>query len=189
MKILFLLIPLIFSWAQANETQRPKNWAQPLVRPGINNFYQVNNNFYRGEQPTKTGFQELQKLGVKTVVTLRTSNSDRKNLRGLPITYEHIWFKTWHPEEEDILRFLLLATDPNRTPIFVHCRHGSDRTGLMTAFYRIIVQNWTKEQAIQEMTTGGYGFHSIWKNLIRFIRNTDTDQLRQKLDALKGTAK
>ena len=44
-------------------------------------------------------------------------------------------------------------------PFFVHCQHGSDRTGVCIAAYRIVVQGWTKQDAIREMTGGNYGFH------------------------------
>lgn len=42
-------------------------------------------------------------------------------------------------------------------------RHGSDRTGTMCALYRIAVQGWSKEDAIREMTAGGFGFHRIMR--------------------------
>ena len=54
-------------------------------------------------------------------------------------------------------------------PIFVHCRHGADRTGMMSALYRIKHDGWSKQEAIDEMVHGGLGFHSIWTNLISFI--------------------
>jgi protein tyrosine/serine phosphatase len=76
--------------------------------------------------------------------------------------------------------FLRIATDPKRTPVFVHCRHGSDRTGTMAAVYRIAVQGWTKEQAIAEMTQGGFGFHATFDNLIEYIRGLDIEAIRRE---------
>lgn len=95
--------------------------------------------------------------------------------------YEHIWFKTWHPEDEDVIRFLSIVTDPEQQPVFVHCHYGADRTGMMTAIYRVVVQNWTKEMAIREMTVGGFNFHDQWRNLPRYIIRLDTDGLRRLL--------
>ena len=43
----------------------------------------------------------------------------------------------------------------------------------MCAIYRIAVQGWTKEEAIQEMEEGGYGFHEVWKNLPSWIETLD----------------
>ncbi len=47
----------------------------------------------------------------------------------------------------------------------VHCQRGADRAGTMCVLYCVAVQGWTKEEAIREMTEGGFGFYEIWKNL------------------------
>ena len=41
--------------------------------------------------------------------------------------------------------------DPAKRPVFVHCKHGADRTGTMVAFYRILFEGWSKDEAIREM--------------------------------------
>jgi hypothetical protein len=43
----------------------------------------------------------------------------------------------------------------------------------MCAIYRVAVQDWSKEEAIEEMTKGGFGFHSYWQNLPNYIRKLD----------------
>ena len=96
------------------------------------------------------------------------------------ISYEQVYMKAWHAEKEDVVQFLRIVTNPSRLPIFVHCEHGSDRTGMMVAIYRVVVSGWTKKQAIREMVEGGYGFHSIWANLPRFIRNLDVNAIRKE---------
>ena len=65
-------------------------------------------------------------------------------------------------------------------PVFVHCLHGADRTGTMCAAYRVVVDGWTKQQAIDEMTKGGYGFHPVWANLPKFIENLDVEKIKAK---------
>jgi protein tyrosine/serine phosphatase len=159
---------------------RPEKWAQPLQREGLPNLYQVTPLLYRGAQPTASGMQQLKAMGIKTVVNLRSFNSDRKELGTTGLTYEHIAMKAWHPEQEDIVRFLQITTDKSRTPVFVHCQHGADRTGLMCAIYRVAIQGWTKEEAIQEMTQGSFGHHAIWTNLVRFIQDLDIERIRKQ---------
>lgn len=44
--------------------------------------------------------------------------------------------------------------------IYVHCKHGVDRTGMVIASYRIIEQRWSVEDAIDEMMK--HGFHRIY---------------------------
>ena len=70
-------------------------------------------------------------------------------------------------------------TETNRAPVFVHCQHGSARTGTMCAIYRVAVGGWTKEEAIWEMTEGGFGFHPEWKNLVRYVRHLDIERIRK----------
>jgi protein tyrosine/serine phosphatase len=130
--------------------------------------------------------KELEALGVKTVVNLRSMHSDEVELRGRSLDGRHIVFNVFEPKMKQVIRFLLLAGDPARHPVFVHCKHGADRTGMMVAFYRIVYQGWTKKQAIREMTAGGFGFHSVWGHLVSFIRKTDVKKLERFVKAERG---
>jgi len=141
----------------------------------------VSKSFYRGAQPTAEGLRQLPKLGVRTDVNLRTMHSDADKLSGVRLQYEHISFKAWHPEHEDVVRFLKIATNPRNQPIFVHCQHGADRTGMMTAVYRIVVQGWSKDDAIREMTQGGFGYHPIWRDLVDYVHKLDVAGLRREV--------
>jgi protein tyrosine phosphatase (PTP) superfamily phosphohydrolase (DUF442 family) len=155
-------------------------WAQPLELPGVPNFYKVSDDLYRGAQPSSQGMKQLQKMGIKTIVSLRAFSSDRDELEGVELTYEHVKVNAWNPESIDVVRFLKIVTDSNNTPVFVHCLQGSDRTGTMCAIYRIVVQGWTKEQAIEEMTKGGFGYHGFWWNLPDYIRKLDIEKIKRQ---------
>jgi len=155
-------------------------WAQPMEQPGLPNLHKVSDDLYRGAQPTAEGVERLKALGVKTIINLRSSDTD-KDLPILPgIAYERIPMTAWRPNDADVVRFLQIVTDESRLPAFVHCRRGADRTGMMVAIYRIAVQGWDKEQAIAEMTQGGFRFNSGWQNLVRYIRDLDIEAIRQQ---------
>lgn len=155
-------------------------WATPLEKPGLPNLHKVSDQLYRGAQPTAEGMKNLERLGVKTVINLRSFNSDRKELTGTNLAYQHLWVKAWHPEDKEVVAFLKSVTDTNATPVFVHCQHGADRTGTMCAIYRVAVQGWTKDAAIEEMTKGNFGYHTVWKNLIEYIRELDIDAIKKR---------
>jgi len=165
---------------QAKDAPRPAAWATPLQRPGLPNLHKVSDDLYRGAQPTAEGMSELKKMGVRTVVNLRALHSDRDELADTGLAYEHIPMNAWNAETDDIVRFLQIVTDRAKTPVFVHCLHGADRTGTLCAVYRVVVQNWTKDQAIREMKEGGFGHHSIFINLPRFIQDLDVEAIRKK---------
>jgi len=155
-----------------------KEWAQRLEVPGVENLHKVSDKLYRGAQPTKEGMKQLKELGVKTIVNLRSFHSDRDEIGDTGLSYEHIYMKTWHAEDEEVERFLKIVTDEKRTPAFVHCQRGADRTGTMCAIYRVAVQGWSKNEAIEEMIKGGFGFYSGWKNLINYIRELDIEEIK-----------
>jgi protein tyrosine/serine phosphatase len=163
------------------ETNSPARMpAAKIEKAGLPNLHRISERLYRSAQPGDEGFAELQRLGIKTVINLRAFHSDQSALKTLGVKQEHIYFKTWHPEEEDVVRFLKLVTDTNTAPVLVHCQHGADRTGTMIAIYRIAVEGWSKQDAIKEMTGGQFGFHQVWSNLVRFINDLDVDALKKK---------
>jgi len=158
-----------------------KKWAERIELPGLPNLHKVSDDLYRGAQPSAEGMRQLEKIGIKTVVNLRSSHSDRDELQGTGLAYEHIEMTAWgKPENEDVLRFLQIVSDGNSLPVFVHCQHGADRTGTVCAVYRIAVQGWNKDEAIEEMTKGGFGFHSIWQNLPDYVRNLNVQNIKHK---------
>jgi malate synthase len=89
--------------------------------------------------------------------------------------------KAWHPERKEVVKFLQIVTDEKRYPILFHCQHGADRTGIMCALYRIAVQGWSREEAIQEMKEGGYGFHTIWVNLPTWLDELDIESIKKEV--------
>jgi protein tyrosine phosphatase (PTP) superfamily phosphohydrolase (DUF442 family) len=160
--------------------ERPEKWAQPIRMRGVPNLHKVSDNLYRSAQPTAEGMRNLKKMGVETIVSLRSFHTDRDEIGNTGLAYEHIYMKAWHPEEEDIVRFLQIVTRPQKGPVLVHCQHGADRTGAMFAVYRVAIQGWTKEEAVKEMTEGGFGFHGIWANIAPWINKLDIGEIKRQ---------
>jgi protein tyrosine/serine phosphatase len=71
-----------------------------------------------------------------------------------------------------------MLRNPENGPYLIHCQHGADRTGLMSAMYRILEQGWSVDDALAELTGGGYGYHAVWKNILRYVRSADVEGLR-----------
>jgi protein tyrosine/serine phosphatase len=172
---------------------RPASWANSVAAsPGLPNLHRVNATLYRSAQPSREGFVRLDSHvsltsgdpPIKTVVSLRAFKDDSALVTASSaLRFEEISFKTWHPEDEDVVKFLRIATTPALQPVLVHCRHGSDRTGTMVAVYRIVVEGWTRAEAADEMVHGGFGFHPMWQNLLRYIEALDVDAIRAQVAA------
>lgn len=45
--------------------------------------------------------------------------------------------------------------------------------------FRVAVEDWSPEEAIREMTTGGYGFHKVWQNLPAWISELEMDSVKR----------
>jgi hypothetical protein len=152
-------------------------WAQPLKCEGVDNLHRVSKVLYRGAQPTEEGFKNLSKMGIKMVISLRSFHGDSDDIGDLPLKYKRFTFNTLHAEDKEVSGVLKLLSDPKNQPVFIHCLHGSDRTGMMCAAYRVAFEGWTKDQAIDEWTKGGFGFHLMFKNLVKYFRKTDLKSL------------
>jgi protein tyrosine phosphatase (PTP) superfamily phosphohydrolase (DUF442 family) len=140
----------------------------------------VTDTLYRGAQPDAEGFRQLEKLGVETVVNLRLLHPDSELVAGTRLLVVPIPAEAWEVDGDEVVEFLKVTTDPARVPVFVHCQHGADRTGTMVAAYRIVVQGWDKEEAIREMTEGGFNFHRLFINLPRYLRGMDVAKIRRE---------
>lgn len=159
-----------------------RQWAVRLDQPPLTNFHRVDASLYRGAQPDAAGMQALEKMGIKTIINLRTLHDDDKETRATALRREHIRMIATNISEDDAVDFLQIVTKKENGPFFVHCQHGSDRTGAMCAVYRVVVQGWPLEEALREMMQGGYGFHEIWKKtILPDLRKLDFDRIRERL--------
>lgn len=159
---------------------RPAQWAQRVDMPGLTNVYRVSPELYRSAQPEGNGWNSVRELGVRSVVSLRCFHSDQQEADRLGLGYRGIGWVAARPEDEDVVAFLRHVTNRANQPVLVHCQYGSDRTGTMCAMYRMCVQGWPREQAIQEMTEGGFGFHPEWVNLVEYLRTVDVEKISRQ---------
>lgn len=180
--VLFMLFMLLLNAAWA-ESPRPPNWATPVALEGVGNLHRINDTLYRSEQPTDAGMKNLkEKLGIKTIINLRAFHSDASAAAKNGLLNEELSVKTWHIEDEDVVRVLRILKHKENGPFLIHCQHGADRTGVMSAMYRIVEQNWSKQDAINEMVNGGYGFHLAWSNIIDYLNDVDVVAIKNQLN-------
>lgn len=128
----------------------------------INNFQKIDDTFYRGGQPDIFDIECLKKLGIKTIINLRYENSNSQSKEKFTalndgINYINIPMIPFNPpSEKQISKFFKILNNPSNLPVYVHCWHGEDRTGIMTALYRYEKYNWSFEKAYSEMKSMGY---------------------------------
>jgi tyrosine-protein phosphatase SIW14 len=127
---------------------------------GVGNFHQINERLYRGAQPSNAGFQNLAKLGIKTVIDLREAGSrvdaEKAVVEKAGMRYISIPFSGFGaPSDRQVSQVLALFDDPSAGPVFVHCRRGADRTGTVIACYRMLHDHWNNRDALAEAKAAG----------------------------------
>ncbi len=133
--------------------------------PGISNAGKVSDSLFRGAQPRIENLDELQKLGVTTIVDLRLESShlrERERAKAAALGMHFIsipvnGFGT--PTSEQLAEYFTLLRQAPLQRVFVHCQFGEDRTGVFIAAYRIAFEHWTADQAYSEMLYFGFNHH------------------------------
>jgi protein tyrosine/serine phosphatase len=174
-----LFASLLMLLAGAATAARPDTWAAPMTFDSLPNLHRVTPTIYRSAQPRKGAQEALDELGIRTVISLRWSADDEDLLPRAKRVHAPI--ESWDVDHDEILRALRALIDPDNHPVLLHCRHGADRTGTVIATYRIVVEGWPLDDAIREMREGGYNYHSIWTNMVRYLRGIDVARMRAEL--------
>ncbi|CAN5390694.1 hypothetical protein BH11CYA1_BH11CYA1_43870 [soil metagenome] len=158
----------------------------------ISNFHQVSSRLYRGGQPNEQGFEALRELAVKTVVSLRWRkqrvDSEKLIVERLGMRFISIPLNYWTlPNDAHVKELLKIIDDQANHPIFIHCFHGADRTGVMVAMYRILRHDWSLQEAYKEMRA--CGFHrfatahfklALWKLARQAAHESSTNSSKVK---------
>lgn len=160
---------------------RPTNWAQPIITAELENWYQVDDKVFRSSQPDQEDMPLLQHFNITDVLNLRSMHTDDDEAEGSSLKLHHIKTSAGQISQGEIIQALKIITTA-KGKILVHCWHGSDRTGAVIASYRIVVQGWSKAKAIDEMINGGYGFHSIFDNIVPLIKDLEADKIKKALN-------
>jgi protein tyrosine phosphatase (PTP) superfamily phosphohydrolase (DUF442 family) len=127
----------------------------PTSLPGIPRYVVVNESVARGGQPSGAGFRNLASAGFRTVVDLQEKGSRSKEekhlVEALGMKYVNVPMKGMKtPEEKQISKALKALLDQKAGPVFIHCKRGADRTGVVLACYRMEHDGWGNSEALQE---------------------------------------
>jgi protein tyrosine/serine phosphatase len=136
----------------ADPRMEPAAFALLCTPRGPDRFARVGDGIYRGGQPTRRHLEILRELGVRTIVNLRRENSrvwKQEKLDALDLGLEfhrYPFYGVFGVKEAFLDEILGLV---RRRHIYVHCKHGRDRTSLIVALYRVLDEAWDPELAWQ----------------------------------------
>ena len=161
----------------------------------IQNFCVVTPNvLWRGARPDKNGAAWLIQQGVRTIVNLELILDDKPafGLATVATTknYEMGYFRIhdWEPlpilapsvVDDHVAHFLAIISQQPK-PVYVHCFLGVNRTGVMVAAYRVLIEGVSDEEAVEEMRL----YRGLWFNAdakyIRGLSPKRREEIRSKV--------
>jgi len=129
---------------------------------------------YRSGQPGKLQLERwIRKYHLKTIIVLKPilRRYEVEIVKRYGVTLYHIPFGTNRgPSEKQWGRILALLTDEQNFPLLYHCHSGADKTGIITAMYRVEVQHWPLSKAMLEMDLH-YHFSFVRPALQKYLRS------------------
>ncbi len=137
------------------------------------NFGKINDALYRGAQPDHKAMQQLQAMGVKSVINLRMTNDVWKEEQAAAtagsMAYTNIPLGALSAPTDAQVASVLAAISAMPKPVFVHCKFGCDRTGTILACYRIQQDNWANSSALKEAEA--YGLSPLEAGMRNYIKH------------------
>ncbi|MEI8378079.1 MAG: tyrosine-protein phosphatase [bacterium] len=136
---------MIISKIQNNKTTKSAQISFKAIED-IRNFKKIDEFVYRGGQPTKEQLLDLKKEDVKCIINFRTlfvpfidfveaEECQKLGIKNISIPL----ISKNGPSEKNVSDFFEITakTRAEKSKIFIHCAWGKDRTGIMSALYKV----------------------------------------------------
>ncbi len=191
--IVAIFIPifiLINHNSAANTLVKQNDFLATPIKTNLN-LYKIDDNLFRSKQLKRDDYDVLKALNIKSIVNLRFfgRGKDKDVFKGKDIKIINVPMVTWNIKPHKVAMALFeIEKAKMNGPVLVHCYHGSDRTGLVSAVYRIVYQEWSLEEAKKELIEGPYGFHSIWKNIENFFTDENIKLVKEELEKFRNSS-
>lgn len=138
---------------------------------------------YRSAQLTTEELKEVtDEYKIKTVISLRGSpgrtdyyepeaeTAAKLNLKFVPVPMSD----EYYPLPSELKEIFQVFQDPNNYPVLIHCRVGTDRTGMIAALYERVYMNKSVEESLKQLTVANWH--------VRFLRPAMSDFVRKFKD-------
>jgi len=134
-----------------------------VVREGV---------LYRSGQMTVAGLRRAaHDHGIRTVISLRDpidgpagapGRAEEEFCNREEIRYVRLSPRSWYlqdgtaPVDANVKQFVELMGKQENLPVLIHCFAGIHRTGAYCAIYRMAMEGWDNDRAIEELKACGY---------------------------------
>ena len=128
-----------------------------VIQISLPHFHTVREGvLYRSGQPRGIGLELVRLMGIRTLINLRRPDSDgtaeeKAFAAEKGLNFYNFSIGSNHEAIEDVVRqFLAVVDDKSQWPILVHCSRGKERSGVLSAIFRIENERWSNEMALEE---------------------------------------
>jgi hypothetical protein len=159
-----MLLPGALGWARprgSTALRVPVGNAAPAALPGLERVFHLSGRLYTGAAPEgEVGFRSLERLGIRTVLSVDGMPPDLETARRFGMRYVHLPFGYDGCPAPTADRIVKAVRDlPG--PVYLHCHHGRHRAPAAAAFARMALDGLTPAQAVREMARAGTGAHYV----------------------------
>lgn len=151
----------------------------------VSNFERVSAGIWRGAAPSDRAIEALAHDGVKTIVDLRMDGSgvakESDQAKHLGLHYYHFPLGFNHADDGTVRDILSIMTNPVNQPVFIHCRQGADRTGMLVGIYRRMWLGWSFKQTWNDMRR--HHFKPFLFTMKNQVKNVGSNHLLEAMQA------
>ncbi len=116
-----------------------------FVRAIYPNLHSIDGQMFRSSQPSQRQLESLKKkIGVKTIINLRGENGlaayrfEKETCERIGLKLVNFRVYSRNPPEYEEIKNLETLFKSIEYPALMHCKSGSDRTGVVAALYRVL---------------------------------------------------
>jgi protein tyrosine phosphatase (PTP) superfamily phosphohydrolase (DUF442 family) len=168
----------------------PEDAPLKVETAGVPNLIRLSDRIYQGAMPQgDAGFASLEKLGVKTVISVDGARPDLEDAHKHGIRYVHLPMGYDGMTRERALRVAKAVRDlPG--PVYIHCHKGTVRGPTAAAIAHLFLDDTcTVEQALEGMKLAGFDRHyvSLWA-APKELKRPSAEELDKVFDAFLESA-
>lgn len=145
----------------------------------INNFHKVDDTLYRGAMPLDNEIKQLKSIGVSEIINFRYGDDffspiakEAELAKENGLIFHHLPILPDQKPSKEIVDKFFEITDKareNGRKVFIHCRHGADRTGLFVSLYKLRNQDVSLFSVLSELKKFGHNSRKF-PQVIQFIK-------------------